>query len=184
MKYNQKVHRRRSIRLVHYDYSQDGAYFVTICTKLKKHLFGEIREGEMILNDVGRIAERCWFAIPEHFPFIELDEFIVMPNHMHGIFFIKNECVGANNHSPVQNSYKSVEANNHLPIQSGTSKTVGSVIRGYKIGVTKWCKLNTDIQNVWHRNYYEHIIRNEESLGRIRGYIKFNPKNWRKDTLF
>ncbi len=176
MKFDSHIHGRRSIRLSNYDYSKDGAYFITICSKRRQNFFGKIRNKKMTLNNIGKQVEFCWFEIPKHFPFVKLDEFVVMPNHMHGIFMVE-----ANNHSPVRNNYPSAGSNNHLPIQkSGTSKTVGSIIRGYKIGVTKWCRKNTNIHDIWHRNYYEHIIRNEEELERIREYIQSNPKNYEK----
>jgi len=164
-------HHRRSIRLAGYDYSQVGAYFVTVCAQGQMCLFGEIRNGEMYLNDVGRIVEQCWNEIPTHFPDVKLDEYVIMPNHVHGILII-TDAVGAKNFSPLQTS---------LQTPHGTSKTIGSIIHGFKIGVTKWFRQYTEIVTVWQRNYYEHIIRNEESLHRIREYIVNNPLQWEFD---
>jgi putative transposase len=93
-------HHRRSIRLKDYDYSQDGAYFVTICVHNRESLFGKIANEKMILNDVGKIAEQCWCEIPQHYPNVILDKYIVMPNHVHGILIIDNPSVGANNLRP------------------------------------------------------------------------------------
>jgi len=123
----------------------------------------------MVLNDAGFIAEKCWNEIPAHFPHIELDEFVIMPNHVHGILSI-TAAVGAKNVSP-------------LPSQQmhGPSKTIGSVIRGFKIGVTKWMRQNTPVYSVWQRNYYEHIIRDDASLNLIRQYIMENPSRWTED---
>ena len=166
MRYDPERHHRRSIRLKGYDYSREGAYFVTICTQYRLCLFGEVVDGEMRLNDAGRIAEQCWLAIPNHFPHVALDAFVIMPNHIHGVLWIVGD-VGAKNFSP-------------LPPR-GTSKTIGSVIRGFKIGVTKWFRENTDIYTVWQRNYYEHIIRTEDALHRIRRYIATNPLRWHLD---
>jgi len=167
MKYDPQKHHRHSIRLKGYDYSQAGAYFVTICTQNRECLFGDITDAGMVLNEGGKVVERCWHDIPSHFPQVELDAFVVMPNHVHGILVIV-DTVGAKNVSP-------------LPTLPGTSKTVGSVVRGFKIGVTKWFRNNTNVRDVWQRNYYEHIIRNEQSLNRIRQYILDNPARWAFD---
>jgi len=157
---------RRSIRLKGYDYSSCGAYFITICTHKKENIFGEIHNGQVLLNDTGKIANKYWLEIPSHYPNVILDSYIIMPNHIHGIIHIINDCnippVGANNHSPLYSSH-------------GTSKSVGAIIRGYKIGVTKWFRDNLNRRNLWQRNYYEKIIRNRESLINIRQYITDNP---------
>jgi REP element-mobilizing transposase RayT len=186
MKFDPEKHRRRSIRLKGADYSLPGAYFITICAQDRECIFGEIVDGKIELNDAGKIALQCLHEIPEHYPYVVLDAFIVMPNHVHGILFI----VGANNHSPKMNDPDIVRANNHSPLQrpyqrpTGTSKTIGAIVRGYKIGVTKWFRANTKKDVAWQRNYYEHIIRNEEDLNRIREYIMNNPLNWNDDDLF
>jgi REP element-mobilizing transposase RayT len=120
----QRCHHRRSIRLRGYDYSQVGAYFITICTHERICLFGEVVDGEMRLNNAGRMVEQCWNEMPTHFPHVKLDEYVIMPNHVHGILVI-TVAVGAISFSPLQ-------------MPHGTSKTIGSVIRGFKIGVTKW----------------------------------------------
>ena len=117
METNQNKQRRRSIRLRDFDYSQAGAYFVTICTRERACRFGEIVGGDMRLNEAGRIVEQCWLAIPVHFPNVDLDVFVVMPNHVHGIVLMSGRTVGAKNFSP-------------LP---GTSRTIGSIIRGFKL---------------------------------------------------
>ena len=170
------AHRRRSIRLKHYDYSQAGAYFVTICTHARACVFGDVVDGAMVLNDAGKMAAQCWRAIPEHFPRVALDVFVVMPNHVHGILFIHDapENVGAK-------TFGFGEANNHSLLPHGTSKTVGAIVRGFKIGVTKWVRRHTAVCNVWQRNYYEHIIRDEASLLHLREYINNNPLQWELD---
>ena len=169
MSYDHHRHHRRSIRQRGYDYSQAGTYFITICTQGPACLFGKIVDGKMLFNATGRLVDECWNDIPAHFPHVELDEFAVMPNHVHGILSII-ETVGAKNVSP-------------LPSQQrpGTSKTIGSIICGFKIGPTKWIRANTDIRDVWQRNYYEHIIRDDASLNRIRQYIMQNPPRWAED---
>lgn len=181
MPFDPEKHHRRSIRLKGYDYTQPGAYFITIGTQNRVPLFGEVVDGEMRLNDAGRVAERCWRDIPAHFPHVKLDAFVVMPNHVHGILWIVGMVndVGAKNFSPLHSSHISPLHPSSLP--HGTSKTIGSIVRGFKIGVTKWFRQNTSVHTVWQRNCYEHIIRNDESLNRIRQYIAENPLRWHQD---
>lgn len=199
MPYNPNIHNRKSIRLKGYDYSQSGLYFVTICVQNRLCLFGEIVNVETMLNDAGRMANQCWLDIPEHFPNVVLHEHIVMPNHVHGII----ELVGANNYSPDNYSpdnYSSIlkipeidspesfidlgnRAKNVSPLRS-PSKNIGSIVRGYKIGVTKWFRSNGNMENIWQRNYWEHIIRDEKSYQRIAEYIINNPKNWNTDKFY
>ncbi len=164
---NMKRHSRRSIRLKGYDYSAPGAYFVTVCTQNRECLLGEIVEGEMVLNVTGKVVEKCWLEIPSHFPHVKLDAFCIMPNHIHGILII----------------IESVGAKKFLPLQHGTSKTIGSIVRGFKIGVTKWVRQHSPGQKIWQRNYYEHIIRDEIDYNRIYEYTQNNPLKWELDSL-
>ncbi len=166
---------RRSIRLQGYDYRQSGAYFVTVCTQNRMCLFGDITDNKMVLNNAGQVARQCWNDIPCHFPHVELDACVIMPNHIHGIIVITDVTVGAN-----------VRAKNLSPLQPkqrprGTSKTIGSMVRGFKIGVTKWMRQNMSVEHVWQRGFYEHIIRNEVELNRTRKYITENPERWAMD---
>jgi REP element-mobilizing transposase RayT len=166
--FDSKYH-RRSIRLKGYDYSQEGTYFITICTYKKQNIFGEIVNKTMKLNEYGEIANKYWNDIPIHYPNVQLDEYVIMPNHVHGILI-----VGAYNYTPQQQNEKNVFRS--------PSKTIGAIVRGYKIGVTTWFYKNTTIYNVWQRNFYEHIIRDIDDLSRIRKYIKDNPQNWKSDA--
>lgn len=186
---------RRSIRWFAYDYAQAGAYFVTICTHGHLCLFGRVVDGAMQLNATGQAVASCWRAIPAHYPDIVLEAFVVMPNHVHGILMISSN-VGANNHSPV-GGRAHTGANDYSPLPTdepaaapmhrrivrarGTSRTVGAIVRGFKIGVTKWMRQNADVRDVWQRNYYEHVIRGEEQFSHIRRYIEGNPANWMLD---
>ena len=166
---------RRSIRLPEYDYRQVGAYFITICTHNRIPLFGDVVDDEMRLNEAGRIVWECWKAIPDHYAHAKTDAFIAMPNHVHGIIVIGYDGragVGANNYSPLQHNASQFRS---------PSKTLGSIVRGFKIGVTKWFRANTDIYLVWQRNYYEHVIRNESALRDVRQYILHNPAKWGDD---
>ncbi|MBK9662296.1 MAG: hypothetical protein IPO71_04045 [Nitrosomonas sp.] len=183
MTFNPTIHRRKSIRLQGYDYSQAGAYFITVCTHHRVPLFGEIVDGVMVLNTAGQIVEKCWCAIPEHFPQVTLDEFVVMPNHVHGIITVGANNVGANDYLPLPSDETPIQSNEPpRPLQHGTSRTIGSMVRGFKIGVTRWFRANTDIHAVWQRNYYEHIIRNEDAYLAIAEYIQTNPQRWETDT--
>ena len=173
-KYNPDIHHRRSVRIKGYDYSQAGLYFITICTQNRAHLFGEIENGVMILNDAGRFAERCWLVIPEHYPEEELHEYVIMPNHVHGIVGVQN--VRVQNFEPLhlrQNQYQKI-----IP------RSIGAIVRGFKIGITKWFQQNTTIHTAWQRNFYEHIIRDEKSHLNISEYIINNPMIWREDRYY
>ena len=183
-------YRIETIRLKNYDYSKSGAYFITIVTHNRQCIFGKISDGRMILNDGGKIAQQCWMDIPEHFPHAELDEFVIMPNHIHGIIIlneINNQTfVETNNNSSLQmQQIKSPsQSSQQKSIFRSPSKTIGSIVRGFKIGVTKWFRKQTDIYTVWQQNYYEHIIRNDDELNRIRQYIIINPSKWTLDKNY
>ena len=166
---NPDKHQRRSIRLRDYDYSQAGAYFITICTHKKEYAFGDIRDGKIELTAIGKIASKYWIEIPEHFDAVELDEFVVMPNHIHGIVIINH--VGVQNFEPLRHKYQHV-----IP------KSIGSIIRAYKSMVSHWCKANGHDHFRWQRNFYEHVIRNEDDLDEIREYIVNNPLKWDLDS--
>lgn len=182
---DQQQKRRRSIRIPHFDYSQPGYYFVTICTEDREELFGTIRNGIICISDLGAILWNEWFDLLQRFSSVELDSFIVMPNHIHGIIGI----VGAE-FTPAQ-----FNAENKLNRQSTRdgadtrpAPTLGDIISTFKsLSFRRWRTfvIKNDIQNValkfWQRNYFEHIIRNEQSLGRIREYIQNNPLKWELD---
>ncbi len=154
LKYNLNIGHRRSIRLKGYDYSQAGLYFITICCHNKACLFGKIvgaknnESPKMVLNDAGKIANQCWVEISKHFPNSVLHEHIVMPNHVHGIIELISEPVGAENFPPNKNMANDFHrANDYLPLRS-PSKTIGSIVRGFKIGVTKWFRNNTNYKTI------------------------------------
>ena len=168
-------HHRRSIRLKRYDYSQSGRYFLTLCVKGRKHLFGNIVDGEMILNEAGRFARECWLAIPDHFPRAIVLEFVIMPNHVHGIIELKDKSIEGPNSMPH-------EKQKHR-FQGMIPRSVSSIVKGFKIGVTKWFRANTEVREVWQRDYYEIVIRDEEAYHRIARYIRNNPRNWREDRI-
>ena len=169
MKYDPEKHHRHSIRLKGYDYSQAGAYYVTICTHKKECLFGNVVDGKMELTRIGTIAGECWKAIPKHFPNVTLDVFVVMPNHVHGVVMIRRDTAC------------------RVPTMGEFSKPVpGSlptVIRSYKSAVTKRINelRNTLSSRVWQPNYYEHVIRGEADLNEVREYIINNALKWDLD---
>jgi len=169
---------RRSIRLKGYDYTRAGAYFVTICTKDRACLFGDVADGVMRLDQMGHIVRQCWLAIPDHVPHVLLDEFVVMPNHVHGIIVIMaTHIVGATHASPLQNDDTPTRP------RGPQRQSVASIVGSFKSAATK--RINeqrgTPGAPVWQRNYYEHIIRDDESLNRIRQYIAENPLHWYLD---
>ncbi len=176
MSYDPEKHFRRSIRLKGYDYSRPGMYFVTLCTQNRECLFGEIVNSEMQLNEFGKIVDEEWRRSPEIRNEIELDEYSVMPNHVHGIItIIGSTNVGAFGERPLN-----VDPN---PPRL-KPKSLGSLITGFESSVTR--RINqirkTPGAKVWQRNYHDHIIRNEKELNIIRAYIRNNPKNWHKDA--
>ncbi len=164
---------RRSVRLKCFDYSNSGWYYITICVRRYECLFGKIVNGKVRLNEMGSISYECWESIPSHFPFVELDEFIVMPNHVHGIIII-DRSVRAQHVEPLQDERK---------FQNIVAGSLSSIIRSYKAAVTKKCReRGNDFE--WHRNFYEHIIRNEQELYNIRKYIRYNTLKWRDDDEY
>jgi len=191
MPYNPNIHNRQSIRLKGYDYSKPGYYFVTFNIKDRLPLFGEfIKENNtriMKHTELGKAAIKYWLEIPEHYPNVILDEFIIMPDHIHGIIQISER---AQNIEPPQaqniepQNIESGLVQNIEPRQNQYQKIIpgslGAIIRGYKIGVTKWAKQNGYNNFKWQRNFHEKIIHNNRALNNIRQYIKNNPKNWKK----
>jgi len=186
--YNPNIHHRKSIRLKWYDYSMPGLYFITICVHDRQCLFGIIENCKMVLNDAGGIADKYWMDIPKHFPNAMLRNHVIMPNHIHGIIELT---AGVENFQPLQSPtqsslYDGVE--NFQPLRNEFQKiiphSICSIVRGFKIGVTKWFRDNKDSRVIWQRNYYEHIIRDEKSYERITEYIINNPLNWMEDEFF
>ena len=201
MKYNPKIHRRRSIRLKGYDYTQPGAYFVTFCTYQRDEILGEVLHGEMKLSALGRIVQEEWFRTAQIRAEIHLvdDQFIVMPNHGHGIIRII-ETVGADGVRPgngvrpgdgVHPMKKDARGNDQNARGEnqdarGASlrrapRSLGSIMAGFKASVTSRAKRELNIAGIWQRNYYDHIIRNDRELENIRWYIRNNPLNWQLD---
>lgn len=182
--------KRRTVRLYGYDYSQEGLYFVTVCCQDKICRFGKVENGEMVLNRMGEIAYNEWFKTAELRPNIRLDEFIIMPNHIHGIIEITDNvganCIRPNNENTDNTGVCNTPLQENNNILRSPSQTIGAIIRGYKSAVTKQinniCK--TENVQIWQRNDYGHIIRNTESHQKITDYILTNPLNWVNDKYY
>jgi len=187
MRFHPERHHRRSIRLKGYDYRQAGAYFVTICTQDRAFLFGQVVHDEMQLNDAGKMVYDVWNDLPAFYPGVQTDAFIVMPNHIHGIIIL----VGADLPVGPDSGPRACPGQpQELGQPQGVASTLGlpDVVHRFKTMTTKryadgvkrlgWEPFRG---RLWQRNYYEHIIRNEESLNRIREYILTNPMRWELD---
>jgi len=188
-------HHRRSLRLRGYDYSRAGAYFVTLCTRQRECLFGDVIDDAMVLNEHGRVVQAAWNALPTHYPRVDLDAFVVMPNHVHGVILVgaihespSMACpslgvslhgeagAGAIRESPLHGQWRDEVARRRrmtIPLIVGRVKSTSAI----QINVTR----GTPGVPVWQRNYYEHVIRNDDDLNRIRQYIADNPRNWPSD---
>jgi REP element-mobilizing transposase RayT len=174
--------RRHPIRLKGYDYSVAAAYFVTICTQDRMALFGDIVNDAMRVNQYGRVVSECWKSIPAHFPRAGLDAFVVMPNHIHGMIQLADATgevfVGAQHAAPFQSiTYRPLSDRHVRP------GSLGAMVRSFKSAVVR--RINslreTSGMPVWQRNYYEHVIRDESEVLRIREYILANPARWAED---
>ena len=211
---------RRAMRLRGYDYSQPGAYFVSICAQHRKCLFGTIIDGQMRLNEIGEIVVECWSRIPQHFPSVELGEYVIMPNHIHGIIALNivgarsprpigeeqsiSPTVGARSPRPIgeeQSISPTVGARSPRPIgeeqsisptvgarsprPSDNSPSLGKIVAYFKYQSTKHINQHHNMPGtrIWQRNYYDHVIRDDTDLQRIRRYIQDNPMKWALDQL-
>jgi len=195
-KFDPQKHHRRSIRLKGYDYSQEGAYYVTIVTWQREFLFGEIVNKEMRLNKVGKLVEWEWLELPKRLRYIELGATVVMPNHFHGILFI-HENVGAISYPLGTRKGQTMSLSGTEPLQTLTTDSIdgsplprgpkpaslGAIIAQFKSRVTKriWKFPEFKETPIWQRNYYEHIIRNETDLQNKTDYIESNPRLWDED---
>jgi putative transposase len=181
MKFDPQKHHRESSRMKGYDYSLTGAYFITLVSYQREMLFGEIENGEMKLNRRGEIVQEEWFRSADIRKEIRLysEEFVVMPNHVHGIVWIMDDVIG----SPSETGDNFVGANGRSPLRNEhmKPKSLSSFVAGYKSSVTKRIRDELNETGIWQRNYHDRIIRNENELDAIRKYIETNPMNWQKD---
>ena len=186
MKFDPKIHHRRSIRIPGYDYSQPGAYFITIVAYGRECLFGEIQNGIMRLSDIGQIADENWHVIPEHFPQVELSAFVVMPNHVHGIVVIRehgfDETLQGDETLQIVETLQATSLQDHkMAAISPKAGSLSVVIRSYKSAVTKLAGLDGCQEFAWQSRFYDQIIRDEKSFNKIRYYFFDNPVKWELD---
>ena len=184
MKYNPDIHHRRSIRLRGYDYAQNGLYFVTVCTQGRLCLFGDVVDGVMKLNDAGLMIERWYFDLKNKFPDIQCGEFVCMPNHVHAIVVNVGADLCVRPDSPAQTGQTHRSAPTGVVgtslsrvVQWFKTMSTNEYIRGVK--QHGWQPFTAKL---WQRNYYEHIIRDEDSYLKIADYIQTNPQRWPEDT--
>jgi putative transposase len=165
VRFDPERHHRRSIRLPGYDYTRPGAYFVTLCIRGRECLLGDVRAGQMHLSECGRIVADCWQWLGERYPYVTLDAWVVMPNHLHGILTFKGVTDG------------------RIEADSAKRKSLGSVIGAYKTVSTRHVNKIRGRSGLplWQRDFYEHVVRREEDLRRIRAYILDNPRRWSVD---
>ncbi len=185
--YHPQRHHRRSIRLPAYDYAQPGAYFVTVCTQDRQPVLGEVIGGEMVLSDPGQMVQAIWREMPQHYPGVEVDAFVVMPNHVHGIIILVGPTpdVGA---TPCGCPESSGQARGPAPTRVTRAMSLADVVHRFKSMTTARYRLGVSRDGwqpfagrLWQRNYYEHIVRDEEELNRMRQYITDNPAQWDDD---
>jgi REP element-mobilizing transposase RayT len=181
-KFDPQKYHRRSIRLKGFEYSQAGAYYVTIVAWRRECLFGEVVNGEMVLSKFGLVAKQQWEKLPKRFPNIELGAFMIMPNHMHGIIVITNGR-GTAERFIAKITQTPRRAPTEEQFQKPVKGSIPTMIRSYKSSVSYRINLmrGSDGVPVWQRNYYEHIIRNDKDLQNKTDYIQANPLLWDED---
>lgn len=164
----EKEKARKSVRLKDYDYSTPWWYYVTICTYSHRNYFGKVINGKMILSEIGNVAKACWEDIPKHHNIVELDYYVIMPNHIHGIIIINEHDRDVQLNIPTSNYFSKI---------SPKKNSLSVIIRTYKAAVsTRLKKLNINFR--WQSSYYDRIVRNERELFEIRKYIEQNPLKW------
>ncbi len=164
----------KQYRLPGYDYSRPGFYFITICTKDREEFFGEIINNEMVLSKIGEIVQFYWLELVESFENINLDEFIIMPNHVHMVIEIMeyNYC---------RNAPWRVLAESNITIRPLQKNSISSIINHFKGNVKRYCNKNESNFFCWQSKFYDRIIHDEKALFKIRNYIKTNPEKWFRD---
>ena len=176
-------HHRRSIRLPQHDYSTAGGYFITMCTRNRDCLFGNVVDGQMILNQYGQIVNDVWNNLPNHYPHVELDAYAIMPNHFHGIIMI-TIAIDANKNIAVGAGLKPAPTSIEINITSIKFHKLSEIVRAFKTFSSRGINQirQTPGMPVWQRNYHEHVIRQGIELDEKRKYIRSNPLNWDTDS--
>lgn len=173
-----QTYRIESARKPHWDYSWPGWYFVTTCTKDMKIRFGKVLDGSVNLSSIGAYAAACWREIPVHHPGVTIDEFIVMPNHIHGIIVISGP-----ERLPALPRRGEIKRTMELSAVHPKSGSLGAIVGSFKAAVTYWCRTQ-NFEFDWQPRFHDRIIRGKNSLKNIREYIRENPANWHKDDLY
>jgi putative transposase len=193
MRFNPDIHHRRFIRLKEYDYSGQGAYFITLCTHHRECLFGAVTDGAMIMNDAGQMIDQWWREMLNKYPMINIDAYTVMPNHFHGIIAIVGAAAPCSHRDESHNTTVGAALRGRpKAAEPGqphrVAPTLGNMIDWFKTMTTneyirgvKRYRWSPFPGRFWQRNYYEHIIRNEQDLTAVREYIVNNPAGWDKD---
>ncbi len=190
-------YRVESTRLKHWNYSNNGMYFITICTDKMMNYFGKIVDEKVILNKFGKYVEHCWTDIPNHFKYVNIDEFVIMPNHIHGIIGIDNpndsfsnddNSVVETRHALSNNKNSTKETGHALSLQhprfrNQGKNSISAMVGSFKSAVTKYANKN-NIPFKWQSRFYDRVIRDENELNNIRDYIISNPEQWEKDKYY
>jgi len=161
---------RKLNRMPGFDYSQPGYYFVTICTKDRIEYFGDVKDEEMILNNYGRVVQKQWLWLQKQYQYVKLDKYIIMPNHLHGIIFF--------------DYLNNVGTRRALSLQEIKIKSLSEIIGAFKTTSSKMIHKMELYEFQWQRSFYDHVIRDEDDLARIRQYILDNPLKWHLDRNY
>ena len=210
----QNKYRIPSARLQNWDYSSNGAYFITICTQNREHYFGEIKDAAMQLSTIGQLAEQYWKEIPNHFPFVELENFVVMPNHIHGILIINKlhdditaemrliasvrDNIAPENDDNLAETRLIASVRNEIASVRGDEMNIGDfagdknpMFHDSISKIIRWYKgrCSFEIRKshasfAWQSRFHDHIIRNAHSFENIQNYIRDNPQKWKEDKFF
>ena len=189
---------RKRLRLSGWDYSSEGVYFITICCEGRHSFFGKIEDNKMVLSEIGLIASKYWVELPNHFPHVKLDEFIVMPNHIHGLLILDYSLLrprhGVALHPPSHHNVGSCHGmtlhskqgsnQNINQFSKPIKNSVSVIINQYKSSVKRWCNQNGSDRFRWQSRFYDQVLHNENSVDIIREYIHNNPKKWSGDELY
>lgn len=168
-------------RLSGWDYSSDGVYFITVCCNSRQPFLGNIRNNKVELSEIGRIATKFWYEIPDHFPHVKLDEFVIMPNHIHGLIILHHSYI-----EPTASFDKALKGNQikkSSKFSNPLKDSISVIMNQYKSSVKRWCNQNPFNYFKWQSGFYDQVLRNEKSIDIIREYIYNNPKNWKTDEL-
>jgi len=177
-----------SIRAQWWDYGWNGAYFITICTKNRKHYFGEIKNSKMILSHLGITVDVLWHTIPNYAKYLSLGEFVIMPNHLHGILMIdkpddKGDPTVVQTGHALSHRNQSHDNPGKSRFQNQGKNTISSIVGSYKSAVTKHAN-RLELENGWQQGFHDNIIRTHQDYIRIENYIYNNPKNWKDDGFY